>query len=162
MHFCCAAPPQAQPTPCCELGTPPPAPGAKPLRPGRKSPRRRPKRPAPATKPAPRIWAGASLETRATPARGWAPGPSPRAPDGFHLASGLPPDVPSHLDDARELGRLLGNGERVAALTAGEAALRAERELLQRTEFRSGLDAALELILGFQRAGLAGHQSQHD
>src|SRR5260370_40495554 len=71
-----------------------------------------------------------------------------------HLARGV--------DDEAQLGDLLGRGQRVALERRGEAALRAEAELLERDIFRGLLDAALERVLLLQRAVLGGDQAEHD
>src|SRR5690242_21962455 len=73
----------------------------------------------------------------------------------------LAPDLFRELDAAGELGPLLLLGQQVALLGRGEAALRRQAELLERGELRRLVDAALELVLALQRAGLGGHDAQH-
>src|SRR5437879_11186967 len=73
----------------------------------------------------------------------------------------ISPHVGGHLDDARELRLLIGLAERIADDRAGEAALRAQAELLDRREPRSLVDAALEALRAFERGRLARHQSQY-
>src|SRR5438045_5225772 len=71
-----------------------------------------------------------------------------------------PPHFARRLDDETELGDLLVPGQRVAVDGGGEAALRAEAELLERHVFRCLLDPALELVLAFERGALAGDEAQ--
>src|SRR5215218_6577686 len=69
------------------------------------------------------------------------------------VASGrldLAPDLPRHLDAEGELGPLLLHRQQVAFFGAGEAALRADGELLQGRVARRLLDAALQFVLGLQ------------
>src|SRR5215467_3944656 len=53
------------------------------------------------------------------------------------------PDLVGERDDLGELGPLLVGGEQVALFRAGEAALRAKRELVKRKELRRLVDPAL-------------------
>ena len=62
------------------------------------------------------------------------------------------PDLLRHLDDHAQLRPLLVLGQDIALLGGGEAALRRQAELLEGDEFRRLVDAALELVLGFQPA----------
>src|SRR3954462_12406311 len=57
----------------------------------------------------------------------------------------LPPDVFGKLHAKPQLGPLLFLAEDIALLGRGEAALRRQRQLLQRGEFRSLLHAALDV-----------------
>src|SRR5438105_14655476 len=77
-------------------------------------------------------------------------------------ASSSAPDPARHLDDAPELRFLVGLGERIALDRAGEAALRAKRELLERRESRSALDFFNQLVFTFQRSSFRRDQPQHD
>src|SRR5215472_10746133 len=52
------------------------------------------------------------------------------------------PDIARGLDDQLELGDLVCDGELVAALAAGEAALRTQGELIQGHDLGRGVDAA--------------------
>ena len=62
------------------------------------------------------------------------------------------PHLARRLDDLAQLRPLRLLGEDVALLGRRKAALRRERELLQRSEFRRFVDAALDVVLLFQRA----------
>src|SRR5262245_6024467 len=77
-------------------------------------------------------------------------------------AISLPPHLFGDLDHFTHLGPLLRLGEHVAFLGRGEAALRAERELLERRELCRLVDAALDQVLGLQRAALGGDDADHD
>src|SRR6266699_897395 len=74
----------------------------------------------------------------------------------------LPPHLTRYLDDQFELGLFLIDGERVALGVAGEAALRAQRQLLERHEFRRFVDAPLDVVLLLERSCLRRHQSEDD
>src|SRR6202008_946916 len=74
--------------------------------------------------------------------------------------SRLPPHPLRHLDDARELRLLLGVPERIALSRAAEAALRAQRELLDRRDLRRLVDAPGELIRRFHARALARDQAE--
>src|SRR4051794_19663942 len=76
--------------------------------------------------------------------------------------SSLRPHLVGELDDLAHLGPLLVLREDVAFLGAGEAALRAERELLDRCEFRRLVDAALDVLDLLQRAGFRRDEAEHD
>ena len=54
------------------------------------------------------------------------------------------PDIVSDLNDTRQLLALVLDGDRVANVIAGEAALRAEAELFEPNELRSFVDAPLQ------------------
>src|SRR5206468_10773437 len=77
-------------------------------------------------------------------------------------ASSPPPDLVRHLDDQPQLRPLLLLSERVALLGRGEAALPGQAELIEGRVFRRRVDAALELVLAFELAGLCRHQTEHD
>src|SRR5262249_57442079 len=68
------------------------------------------------------------------------------------------PDLARRVDHEPQLGDLLGERHGVAADAAREAALRAERELLDGCEPARLLDAALELVLALDPAPLARHE----
>src|SRR3972149_8571424 len=63
--------------------------------------------------------------------------------------------------DEGELSPLLLLGDLVAFLGRGEAALRRQAEPVEIDEPGRLLDAALDGVLGLERAGLAGNQSEH-
>src|SRR5262245_45425267 len=73
----------------------------------------------------------------------------------------LAPDLASGLDTQPELRPLLFLGEVVAVVRAGEAALRADAQVLERHELRRLVDAPLEDILGFELRQLGGNQPEH-
>src|SRR3954468_19876982 len=64
------------------------------------------------------------------------------------------------LDHQAELGDFPRDIHGVAADAAGETALRAQCELLQRRMLRCFVDPALELVLGFELAALGGDQAE--
>ena len=71
------------------------------------------------------------------------------------------PHLVGDLHDHAELRPLLLLGQHVALLARGKAALRRQAKLIERHEFRRLVDAALDLVLGFQRAGLRGDEAEH-
>src|SRR5712671_6375476 len=72
-----------------------------------------------------------------------------RGHDGYFESRLQPaPHLGRDLDDALELAALHVLGDAVAVVGAGEAALRAEAEVLERDELGGGVDAALERVLG--------------
>src|SRR4051794_11660205 len=73
----------------------------------------------------------------------------------------LAPDLLGHLNAEPQLGPLLLDGQQIAFLGAGETALRADRQLLQRGVFRRFVDAALQHVLALQLTGLAGDETEH-
>ena len=75
---------------------------------------------------------------------------------------GCPPYLAGDLDDHAQLRPLLILGQRVAFFRAGEAALRRERELIERREFRGLVDAAQNRIPRFKLAGLRRDQPEYD
>src|ERR1051326_2075208 len=83
---------------------------------------------------------------------------------GRIMASGLPssPHLARDVEDQFELRFLLIDGERVAFGVAREAALRAERELLDRHELRGLVDPPLHVVLLLERARLRRHQPEDD
>src|SRR5688572_23015938 len=72
------------------------------------------------------------------------------------------PDLFGDLDHLTHLRPLLLLGEDVAFLGRGEAALRAERELLERGVLRGLVDAALDQVFRLERAALRGDHADHD
>src|SRR5262245_22654132 len=74
----------------------------------------------------------------------------------------LAPDRPRHRPDQRELPPLVLLGHRRAADRRAEAALRAEREALERHERRRLVDPPAERVRRLERRGLAAHQPEHD
>src|SRR5690606_37731159 len=76
-------------------------------------------------------------------------------------ASDLAPHLPGHVDHEGELAPLLLLGQQVAFLGGGEAALRAQAELLHRREGAGLLDAREHLVALFQLAELRRHEAQH-
>src|SRR5262245_29789736 len=82
----------------------------------------------------------------------------PRTPA---LPGSVPPHLVRHLDAAAELRPLLFLGEQVAFLGRGEAALRREAELVEVDELRGFVEAAHELVLALERAGLRRHDAEH-
>src|SRR5579862_6216280 len=81
----------------------------------------------------------------------------PETIPGMTLVS---PHLARDLDDHPQLGPLLFLGEVIAFLGRSEAALRRQAELIERDIFRRLVDAALEFVLCFQRAGLGRHQPE--
>src|SRR5947207_11842155 len=71
------------------------------------------------------------------------------------------PHLLRQFDDHPQLRPLLLLGEHVALLGRGEAALRREAELFDIDEFRSLVDAPAKLVAAFERAGLAGDETEH-
>src|SRR3569623_1160063 len=71
---------------------------------------------------------------------------------------GKAPNHLRHLDDHPQLRPLLVLGERVALLGRGKAALRRQRQLLERRELRRLVDPALVRVLGLELPGLGGNQ----
>src|SRR5215471_11324622 len=72
-----------------------------------------------------------------------------------------PPHLARGLDDEAQLGDLARNVHGIAADAAGEAALRAQRQLLERRVLRRLVDASLELVFGLELAALGSDQSEH-
>src|SRR3954453_11242691 len=75
---------------------------------------------------------------------------------------GLGPHLARGLDEERELGPLLGLGQRVALDRRGEAALAREAELLDVNVAAGLLDAALEVVLALEVAALGRHHAEDD
>src|SRR4051794_36689122 len=92
------------------------------------------------------------------------PGLDPREPGTrpARRSDGSAPDVRRDVDDGTDLGPLLLVGEDVALLRGGEAALRAERELLERDEGARVVDAVLDRVRVLEGAVLGGQQAEHD
>src|SRR6476661_6902503 len=74
----------------------------------------------------------------------------------------LAPDVLGDRQHELELAPLVVLADEVAADARGEAALRAEREPLDRHEGGRLLDAALDLVGRLHVAGLRGEEAEHD
>src|SRR3954470_1520978 len=72
------------------------------------------------------------------------------------------PDLVGDLHDPPQLRPLLVLGQDIAFLGGGEAALRREAELVEVDVPRGLVDAALELVLGFERSTFGGDESEHD
>src|SRR5438270_10194451 len=70
------------------------------------------------------------------------------------LEARLSPDFARGLDDEAELGLLLFHCQRIAVDGRGEAALRAEAELVERHVFGRFVDAALQFVLALERGAL--------
>src|SRR4029077_8316996 len=92
--------------------------------------------------------------------------PAPWSPAcaGRHRVPPMPssPDLVGDLHDPPELRPLLVLGQDIALLGGGEAALRREAELIE-VDVPCGLvDAALELVLGFERPALRSDEPEHD
>src|SRR3954452_18491319 len=83
---------------------------------------------------------------------------------GRHRARPMPssPDLVGNLGNPPQLRPLLVLGQDITLLGGVEAALRREAELVEVDEPRGLVDAALELILGFERAALRGDDPDHD
>src|SRR5215471_21579543 len=78
------------------------------------------------------------------------------------FCTSLTPHLIRDFDGEAELGPLLLLGEDVALFRRGEAALRGERELLERRELRGFLEAALDVVLLLELAELRGDDADHD
>src|SRR5215472_10575946 len=74
----------------------------------------------------------------------------------------LAPDLTRDLDDALKLVDLLLDADAVALDGRGEAALRAEGELVERHVFRGLVDPTLELVGTLQHALLRGDEAEYD
>src|SRR5829696_9404369 len=88
--------------------------------------------------------------------------PVPGSPPNTMSIATLTPDFACDLHAPPELGALLVLAQQVAQLRIGEAALRRQAELVDRCELGRLVDAALELVLALQLAGLRRHDAQHD
>src|SRR3990170_859388 len=73
----------------------------------------------------------------------------------------LPPHLPRHLHHQLQLRDLIFNRQLVAEHGAGKAALWTDAELVQRNELARFIDAALEIVGLFQRAGFRSHQPKN-
>src|ERR1700724_2743928 len=126
----------------------------------------------PASVPAPSRLAPISQTTTLAPS--WAmssamPRPMPRAapvtmatfPATMFAIGLFSPPLLGDLAAHPQLGPLFLFDESIPFLGRGEAALRREAELLEIGEFGGFLDAPLDDVLGFQRAGLGRHQAEH-
>src|SRR5271165_292689 len=72
------------------------------------------------------------------------------------------PDFLDDFDEARELDPLVGLGEVVAVRGRGEAALVAQRALVERDILGRLHDAALDLVLRLRGGALRAHEAEHD
>src|SRR4051812_48621832 len=79
----------------------------------------------------------------------------------FPARRSLFPHLVGELLDHAKLRPLLLLGEDVALLGGGEAALRRQAELLQRSELGRLVDPALDVILLLERAALGGDEPEH-
>src|SRR3970282_2456640 len=70
------------------------------------------------------------------------------------------PALPRHLEGKRELAPLIVHGDLVAVVRARKARVRAQAQVCERHEFRRGFDAALEIVLFFERGKLRADQPQ--
>src|SRR6266567_1072884 len=77
------------------------------------------------------------------------------------LGQASAPDRCGGAGDESQLGLLLIGREQVAAAGGGESALRADRQVLTVHVPGRLIDAALEVIEGFQDRGLGGDQAEH-
>src|SRR3569833_3318288 len=75
-------------------------------------------------------------------------------------SSSRAPDLPRHLEDARERGFLHLRRHRVAGVDAGEATLRAEAEALERHIFHRLLDLVAQDGLVLDRLALGGDETE--
>src|SRR5579863_2084975 len=73
----------------------------------------------------------------------------------------IPPYFARDFADHAQLGPLLVRGEDIAFLGRGEAALRRQTELVEVGEFGGLLDATLDRVLAFERAGFGRYQAEH-
>src|SRR3954463_13217949 len=79
----------------------------------------------------------------------------------FPARRSLFPHLVGELLDHAKLRPLLLLGEDVALLGGGEAALRREAELLQRSELGGLVDPPLDVVLLLERAALGGDEPEH-
>src|ERR1700687_1969276 len=75
---------------------------------------------------------------------------------------GLSPHLARALDAEADFRRLILDRDLIARRGAGEAALRAYRELVEADIFRGLVDALFEQLLGFELGEFGGDESQHD
>src|ERR1700692_2722164 len=126
----------------------------------------------PASVPAPSRLAPISQTTTLAPScaiNSAMPRPMPRAapvtmatlPATMFAIALCPPHLLGDLADHLELRPLVVFGEDIAFFGRGEAALRRKTKLIEVGEPCGFLDAALDGVLGFQRAGLSRHQAKH-
>src|SRR5262249_7398968 len=76
-------------------------------------------------------------------------------------SASLPPHLFGQIDDLPPLCPLLVLGEDVAFFRRRKAALRAQGNLLERRELHRLVDAALDVVLLLERAGLRRDQTEH-
>src|SRR5690242_7129178 len=74
----------------------------------------------------------------------------------------LAPHVARRVDDEAKLRLLRLHRDLVAVDGAREAALRRQAHLRERRELRGLVDAALQVVLAFQRSHFGAHQTQDD
>ena len=79
-----------------------------------------------------------------------------------HGSEDLAPDLARNIDDQPELRPLLVLGEDIALFGRGEAALRAEAQLLERRIFGGLLDPAQNFVASLERSGLRCDEAEHD
>src|SRR4029078_9932249 len=79
----------------------------------------------------------------------------------FPAKRSLFPHLVSELLDHAKLRPLLLLGEDVALLGGGEAALRGETELLQRSELGGLVDPPLDVVLLLERTALGSDEPEH-
>ena len=73
----------------------------------------------------------------------------------------LTPHLPRRLGDQFELALLVVGAEQIADDVGGEAALRADRKLIERNELRRLVDPALEPVHRFHLRHLGADQAEH-
>src|SRR3954471_2864487 len=86
----------------------------------------------------------------------------PSSPCLCQVGRVLAPDLGRKRDDQAQLGELIRFGQEIAGLGAGEAALRAESELVERQMALRLLESALEFVLRFEIRALGGDEPEHD
>src|SRR5688572_444036 len=85
-----------------------------------------------------------------------------RPPSPYEGGISLAPHLVRQFHDHAQLRPLLLVGEDVAFLGRSEAALRRQRELLERRKFCRLVDPALDGVLVLERARLGGDEAEHD
>src|SRR5688572_21947220 len=75
--------------------------------------------------------------------------------------SRLAPYLARGVDHELHLRFLLGEAEPAALLVAGEAALRAHRQVFQRNETRSAVDFLPQVAFAFERRDFRRYHAQH-
>src|ERR1700688_2580108 len=97
------------------------------------------------------------LSTRTPCSRTYSPAPRPG-----RSAPASSPDVSRDLEHALELSPLVALGDEVAGDARGEAALRAQREPLDRDKARGLVDPAPDRVGVLELSGLGGEETEHD